>query len=340
MKKLKLAMAFWFVATTLVLAQQNESKNWTASRPDGHAPLSVMGDHVHHKGEWMFSYRYMDMNMEGLQSGNDEVSRETVFSNYMVSPIKMDMKMHMLGVMYAPSNRLTLMLMANVIDNDMQLITKMGETFTTNSSGFGDIKLTALYKILDENSQSIHVNAGVSIPTGSIDEKGVTPMSEAMEMPLPYPMQIGSGTWDPNLGLTYLLQGKLLSFGSQLKGTLRIGENDNDYRLGNQLVWNNWIAAKITNFVSVSGRLEGKTIGEIDGSFSELNPMMVPTVNTANQGGEYVNFGFGANFYVPSGSFKNVRFGIEYEFPVYQDLNGIQLKNDGNLILGLQYSFH
>ena len=34
---------------------------WTSGRPDGHAPVSVMGDHTHNKGEWMFSYRFMSM---------------------------------------------------------------------------------------------------------------------------------------------------------------------------------------------------------------------------------------------------------------------------------------
>jgi hypothetical protein len=30
-------------------------------RPDGHAPLGVMGDHRHASGEWMLSYRFARM---------------------------------------------------------------------------------------------------------------------------------------------------------------------------------------------------------------------------------------------------------------------------------------
>ncbi len=41
-------------------------------RADGHAPIGVMGDHMHHKGEWMLSYRYMHMDMEGNRIGTDE----------------------------------------------------------------------------------------------------------------------------------------------------------------------------------------------------------------------------------------------------------------------------
>ena len=37
------------------------------------APISVIGNHVHTSGEMMFSYRFMAMDMLGLQSGTDAV---------------------------------------------------------------------------------------------------------------------------------------------------------------------------------------------------------------------------------------------------------------------------
>ena len=36
----------------------------TGSRAIDHAPLGVMGDHLHKKGEWMFSFRYIEMRMK------------------------------------------------------------------------------------------------------------------------------------------------------------------------------------------------------------------------------------------------------------------------------------
>jgi len=32
-------------------------------KPNSHAPISMMGDHIHKKNEFMFSYRKMIMNM-------------------------------------------------------------------------------------------------------------------------------------------------------------------------------------------------------------------------------------------------------------------------------------
>ena len=52
--------------------------NHHAIRADDHAPIGVMGDHMHKKGEWMLSYRYMRMNMEGNQIGENEVTPEDI----------------------------------------------------------------------------------------------------------------------------------------------------------------------------------------------------------------------------------------------------------------------
>ena len=44
-------------------------------RPDTHAPIGVMGDHVMDEGEMMLSYRYMKMEMEGNRTGTDSKSK-------------------------------------------------------------------------------------------------------------------------------------------------------------------------------------------------------------------------------------------------------------------------
>ena len=61
-KKLFPILGILLLVSTPNLAQDNL---WNSSRPDGHAPISVMGDHLHKKGEFMLSYRFMQMRMEG-----------------------------------------------------------------------------------------------------------------------------------------------------------------------------------------------------------------------------------------------------------------------------------
>lgn len=339
--KLKLA-AIYMIATLALYAQETKNdtiKNWSAGRPDGHAPISVMGDHMHGKGEWMFSYRYMHMNMEDLKRGSDDASFDNALVDYMATPTQMPMNMHMLGAMYAPSDKITLMAMVNYTSMTMDHITRTGGVFTTEASGFGDIQIAGLYRFFNKNRQSLHGQLGFSLPTGSITESDVIPTSAPDQVELPYPMQIGSGTFDTNLALTYLRQGNLFSYGAQLKGIIRFGENDRDYALGNRYSFNNWLAIKANNNISFSARIEGVSVDEIRGSDPNLNPGMVITADTDNSGGTYINSGIGINTYISKGTLKNLRFGFEFGYPLYQDLNGIQLKMKETITLGTQYSF-
>jgi len=335
--KLKLT-TFLSIITFAVNAQETENNMWSAGRPDGHAPVVVMGDHMHGKGNWMFSYRYMYMNMEDLKSGTNNATIANALTNYMVTPTRMPMNMHMLGAMYAPSNKMTLMAMVSTINMEMDHNTRMGGTFTTKSNGFGDVKLAALYKFLNKNKQTLHGKIGVSIPTGSITKSDITPASTRNATELPYPMQIGSGTFDGDLAITYLHQKEILSFGSQLNAVVRFRKNNRDYRLGNRYNFNNWLAVKTLKWLSISARVEGVLVKEIKGADANLNPMMVITADTNNSGGEIINSALGFNIYIPKGTLRNIRFGFEYGQPIYQKLNGIQLKNKETISLGVQYS--
>ncbi len=331
--------ALILMASITVHAQETTEEKWTSNRPDGHAPISVMADHTHNKGDWMFSYRFMTMNMNSLKQGSDDITSQTVFDEgYSISPENMTMNMHMLGLMYAPSNKITLMAMTNYTSMSMDLVTGTGVNFSTESFGFGDLKISALYKFFNKKRQSLHGQLGLSIPTGSINEMDVTPASTPDEVQLPYPMQIGSGTFDIDLGLTYLKQHNTIGLGSQLKATLRTGENDRSYTFGNKYSLNNWMSYKTTEWLSFSARVEGLYVDEISGADEDLTPMMVTTADTENSGGTYINSGIGFNTYIRNGAFKNLRFGFEYSFPLYQNLNGIQLETSNSLNFGAQYS--
>lgn len=315
-------------------AQENE---WTSGRPDGHAPIHVMGDHYHKKGEWMFSYRLMSMGMEGARSGTKNLSLNTIHQNYMVAPQKMQMNMHMLGMMYAFSDGLTMMLMGNYSTLSMDLVSQMKADFSTLSKGFGDLSLSALIKIYNQNRNAIHVQAGFSIPTGSIDQKGDTPMMT--NTPLAYPMQLGSVTWDPIIGLTYLGQSSVLSWGWQSRYKIRTGENDNGYRLGNTFETTGWGSVKLTQMWSLATSLKYISQSKIVGKYAALNPMMMPLFDANNSGGKQLSLGFSTNVYFSKGALKNFRLGASYEIPVSQNPKGIQMKIEGGLTLGIQYSF-
>ncbi|MCF2875851.1 MULTISPECIES: nitrous oxide reductase accessory protein NosL [unclassified Tenacibaculum] len=314
------------------------------NRPDAHAPIGVMGDHLHSKNGFMVSFRYMNMEMDGNRSGTSTINNTSIFNTYMVAPQNMTMDMYMLGVMYAPSDKLTLMLMQNFVRNKMNLKARMmmgGNTmfrdFSTSSSGFGDLKLGALYSIYNKMNTSIHLNGTLNIPIGNIKQKDDTPMMQNAK--LPYAMQLGSGTFDITLGATYKGNTEYISWGVQPLFTFRTGTNSQDYRLGNTQQINIWGAYKVANWISISGRVLGISQGKISGRDTELNPMMVPTANTNNYGGEKIKTFLGFNLmFNQNSSLKNFRIGIEAGAPIYENYNGIQMDEDLSFQLGIKYA--
>lgn len=311
----------------------------SSARADSHAPIGVMADHTHHAGEFMLSYRYMYMDMDGNRDGDSRVGVDDVLADFMVSPTDMSMEMHMLGAMYAPTDWMTLMLMVPYVRKDMDHVTRMGTRFTTKSEGLGDIRLTGMFPIVHEGHHAFHANFGVSLPTGSIDEKDATPADPTASRRLPYPMQLGSGTFDLLPGVVYTFQEEDWSFGAAANGTIRLGENDNDYTLGNGLELTTWWAYEWQDWISTSVRLDYQLWGNIDGADPDLNPMMVPTADPNLRGGQRLDLLFGVNLYAPDGPLAGNRLAVEVGFPVYQNLDGPQLETDFLLTVGWQFTF-
>ncbi|WP_297772790.1 transporter [uncultured Roseovarius sp.] len=328
-------------------------------RADGHAPIGVMGDHIHRTGEVMLSYRFMHMDMEGYRSGTNGLSPEQVAGtpngffgmpgqppNIRIVPTSMTMDMHMFGAMYAPSDRLTLMAMLPYVTKQMDHITFAGPagtvrlgTFNTQSEGWGDLKVSGLYRLMERGDHKLHLNFGVSLPTGSTTERAtaLTPTGALMNMRMPYGMQLGSGTYDLLPGITYSGRSGNTGWGAQLTGVVRTGKN-NGYHLGNEVALTTWASVQPKPWISLSGRIEAKSVGDISGRDSRMvGPS--PTLNPDNYGGETVSLLAGVNLVAQRGALRGHRLALEIGAPIYQDLNGLQLETDWTAMLGWQYAY-
>lgn len=300
-------------------------------------PIGVMGSHLHPRGQWMFSYRYLHMDMDGNRSGTQRLSPQQVFdSGFMVAPLSMTMEMHSFGLMYGYSDDLTLMFMAHLVRKEMDHQTRTGRRFTTRADGLGDIKVVGLYRLLADGAQELHLNAGLSLPTGSIEERDDTPMlANAI---LPYPMQLGSGTYDILLGTTYNNRGTDWSTGLQVLAVLRTDHNDRAYRLGHRYTLTGWAVRHLSPSISASVRLNYQHWDDIRGADAALNPRIVPTADPQRRGGQRADLLAGFS-YIAQGPLKGNRLSIEVGAPVYQDLDGPQLETDFSAILAWQLAF-
>lgn len=303
--------------------------------------INVLGTHTHLEGEWMLAYSFMFMNMDGNRDGTNRISTSDVLKDFKVSPTNMSMEMHMPMVMYAPSDDLTLMAMLPYIRLEMDHVNRKGVRFTTRSEGIGDLKISALYTFFRRgfDRHRLVFNGEVSFPTGSIDERDFLANPAKGKKQLPYPMQLGSGTFDLHPGIAYLGQTESWGWGVEVKSTIRLGENGNDYTLGNQYQllmrvdwkWTDWLAP----FVQVDGR----TWGNIDGADPALDPTLVPTADPDRRGGERVDLLFGFTLYQPKGTFKGHRLAVQGGLPLYQSLDGPQLETDWQIRVGWLWVF-
>jgi hypothetical protein len=190
--------------------------------------------------------------------------------------------------------------------------------------------------LADFGNQTLHLNADVSIPTGSIEQIDVLPTSSGNEVQLPYPMQTGSGSFDLKPGVTWLGQAGEFSWGAQGRATIRTGENDHHYTLGNAYMATLWGARNFRRNLSGSLRLAYNGIGDIDGAdpAPSVNPDVVPTARTDLRAGNRIDAGLGLNIYMPR--YSAFRIALEGLMPVYQNLDGPQLETDWTILVGLQ----
>lgn len=308
------------------------------ARPDSHAPIGVMGDHMHAKGEVMLSYRYTRMRMDGLRTRTEDLGPGDVFARgYMVAPTDMDVDVHRFGMMFAPTDWLTLMAMVPFVDKEMDHVTAMGGAFHTGSDGVGDLKLFGLWRLFDDGTHHVHLNTGISFPTGSIDEQGRTMGPD--HVLLPYPMQIGSGSYELLPGLTYTGRIPLVSWGAQALGTLRLDENGHEYQLGDRVDLTAWLAHPWADWLSTSLRLAWAYQANIDGADPRLNPAVVPTADPDRRASHRLDLLPGVNLVVPLGPLGEHRLAVEAGFPLYQWLDGPQLETDWQVTVGWQLAF-
>mgnify|MGYP001120491928 CR=1 FL=1 len=347
-----------FISVSLFADSLSNTHSHTTSdaRAIDHAPIGIMTDHYHSKGESMLSVRQGYMEMSGNALNGNSISNSSILAmpnplgnmpaNLSVVPVEMDMQMTMVGAMYAPSDKVTLMAMAMYMSKEMSLSTYkpmmdralIGQ-FSTSSSDLSDISLGALIKLQETAVSRWHGEVTLQKSIGDNDAKDLvlTPMGMNMEMILPYGMQAGDDTVKLVLGITNVkaLSEKVV-WGNQLRGKFVI--SDNDWSFGDQIELNTWLQYELNKSVSFSSRLKFVHQDKISGS----NPMIsapVQAANPENYGGREIHFAVGINVLTHILPGQADRFGLELVAPIQQDKNGLQMETGYQLNFGYQKAF-
>ncbi|WNC69264.1 transporter [Thalassotalea nanhaiensis] len=372
MKSFKISQSALFVLSLFAstsfssLANPHQHHNMSdasgsMTMPVSKTPIAIMGNHLHHKGGWMATYRYMTMEMEGLQTGTSSTNSTDALQNYSMVPDEMTMNMHMLGLMYAPSDDVTLMLMANFVvqemtslmpsmpapmeggmnsmgmNSGMEEMSMMTHSMEMESDGLADISVSALINGFNGDNYRSHFTLGIRLPTGDIDQTRTNMMGEQTLMG--YPMQVGTDTTNILAGYTYVYDLDKWQLGTQINYETAIEENDADYKPGDKTQWHNWVGYGVNESFSLSMRLSYLDKGNYSGHDQRLNPMMMPTADPKQRGVSQIDWAIVTVYGFTDGMLKNQQISLEYSQPIEQDFEGTQLKTDWQATLGWQLSF-
>lgn len=349
----QLCLVFFFCLTQWVISQEDTAScDASCHCIRNVTPAGVMISHVHPKNEWMVSYRYMQMGMGTPIQGSTSISELDVYNTYLAYSPSMRMDMHMVMGMVGISDRLTAMAMVNYLSNSMSMsmltnhthsmpgkIMSSASPMKMNTNGFGDTKLYALYGILKNSSAQLVLSVGTSLPTGSLQQIGLSDDLFYAGSRLPYMMQLGSGTWDVLPGITFVTQKSKWVFSGQIQGIVRLNKNKIGYRFGNEMSATTWLGYNWWKGFGSSVRLEGIWAGKIEGLDNSIYTYNEIAANTNNYGGTRLQGLVGLSYQFEEGFVTDHRLAVEYGLPIYQQLNGIQNKSNQTWMASWSYSF-
>lgn len=319
-------------------------------------PESPSGHAASNEPRWKFSYDYRRARFDGYRDGSSRLSNETVLfdptagdvrtnSNFPVIPDSIVQEVHAMNAVVTLTATTSLSVTVPYVrqKTDHISIVPGFAAFTIRSDGLGDVSVSAAYRVWRSRSHQLFLNGGISFPTGSIDEKGDTPRPpNPGKEQLPYTMQLGSGTYDIPVGIGYAGRSPHLSWGSQLRVRMRLGENDRNYRLGSRKLVSGWLGGSPTRWLTTAIKAVYRDWGRIHGADTELQvpgPFIfpAPVTNPRLFGGKKINLSLNLRFDPQGKMWAHQTFELEIGGPVYQSLNGPQTEEDTQIRFGWSF---
>lgn len=322
--------------------------------------MNIPGGGVPETHEFRFKFSPMFMRMEGLRDGTSDVDGDSLLGmpamgKFMAVQTGMDMYMANLAAGYSFTDKFFAGLMFMWQDKRMPMkfspMMRMmagKDGFTMDSEGMADTMLMTKYRLYADDplipTSQVSLFFGLSLPTGSIDEKNSNhPLDARRDELLPYGMQLGSGTFDPVLGLLYQGSNSPWWWGANLMYKGRWYENEQDWRPGDEVGLDLYgmyqFRYDTLAFLQLNGTYRGSIRGLLDESKTGESGRAVkgdPTSNFTtplydpdNYGGKKVSVTGGLQWQPFPLHIIDVSVGV----PVYQDLNGPQLEEDYRVML-------
>lgn len=293
------------------------------------------------QSRWSVAFQRSSVEFKGYLDGDDRLSDDEVLwggpnsgqprtdKNFPVVPDKIVQTAYLLSVGYAFNDTWRAYLTVPYLEQSTDHISIIPNysTFTIKTAGIGDTVFSVSYRLSDTALSNWWLTVGLSVPTGSIDQEGDTPRAPG-DQQLPYTMQLGSGTYDLPIEITYHAKGDH-DISLALAATIRSGTNSRGYRLGNIYSLEGRYKFNLSKVLTPYIGLAASYSDSIHGADTSLlvpsaYPYPAPITNPALFGGTKIGAQAGIVWLVSD----HYRLAAEVGKPLYQNLNGPQTKED------------
>jgi hypothetical protein len=307
-------------------------------------------DSNRNQSPWSFSFERKTAEFRDYLDGNDRVSQDDILwngpseprtnKNFPVVPNNIVQTAYLVSLGYAINDSWRAHVSVPYIEQETDHISIVPNysTFIIDSTGVGDMVVSASHKLSDSALADWWLTVGLSLPTGSIDEEGDTPRAPG-DQQLPYTMQLGSGTYDFPIQLSYHAKGEH-DINVMLAATIRSGTNDRDYRLGNNFSLTGRYQFNFSELIKPYISLGVQWADSIHGADTSLlvnsaYPYPAAITNPDLFGGIKVDARVGMSWEF----INHYRLSVELGKPIYQNLNGPQTQEDWRSSLRISRPF-
>ena len=315
----------------------------------GNMPLNIFGGGIPETHEFRFKISGMFMEMRPLRDGTNDIDTPSIIgpangTTFVAAPEAMQMYMTMVGGAYSFTDDFAVMAMTNYQENNMQMKVRAanGNDFTMRSTGMGDTTVLGKYRFYkDDNlvpTKQMSMLFGLSLPTGAIDKKFTNNTVAGQNGTLlPFKMQLGSGTIDPIIGLTYQGSRDPFWWGFNTQVEAHLYNNNQGYHRGQEFRYDFYAMRQVHDKVVLHTQLNGwyegrfnrepykqRVLGQGHANANPARGFTTPLFDPHNYGGHKMAISVGAQFQpIPLHILE-----LTATVPIHQDLNGPQLRDD------------
>lgn len=228
---------------------------------------------------------------------------------------------------YGVNSKLALFGVLPYLNNELK-VTTGGQRVTRRATGFGDLTVFGRYTVVqrDQPGRTLRVAPffGVKAPTGEDDE------TDALGR-LPPSVQVGSGSWDPFVGMVATYQTLRYQVDSQF--SYRANNEANNFDAGDVIRLDGSLQYRLRPR-ELTGGVPGFLYGVIEANLIHRDKNRVGGSTDPNSGGTTL-------FLTPGVQYITKRWIVEgaVQIPVSQDLNGTALENDFIARASVRFNF-